>query len=69
MAIYSFRTDDYDENNLELLTKKHGIYKGKRNTILRAALEAFSCLDSDLQEKYLQRIRSRDSRRVQLYGK
>lgn len=68
MATYSFRTDDHDESNLELLTKEHGLRCVKRNTILRAALEAFKCMGKEERENFIREIRSRDSRRVFRYG-
>lgn len=68
MATFSFRTDDHDDINLELLTKEHGRWSVKRNTILRAALEAFKCMDKEEREKFINEIRSRDSRRCYRYG-
>lgn len=68
MATYSFRTDDHDESNLEFLTKEHGRYNVKRNTILRASLEAFKEMKKDEREHFIRKIRSRDSRRVYRYG-
>lgn len=68
MATYSFRTDEQDESNLEVLIREHKCYKVKRNTIFRAALEAFRCMQTWERNSYLRKIRSRDSRRVQRYG-
>lgn len=69
MATYSFRTDDHDESNLELLIKEHGRWCVKRNTILRAALEAFVERSKEEREHFICEISSRDSRRVYYHGK
>lgn len=69
MATYSFRTDDRDEINLEFLLKQHGRWCVKRNTILKAALEAFVRMEKDDRENFINEIRSRDSRRVYYHGK
>lgn len=69
MATHSFRTDDRDEINLELLVKEHGRWCVKRNTILKAALEAFVRMGTEDREKFIEEIRSRDSRRCYYHGK
>ena len=63
MANYSFRTDNHDENNLKLLTEEHCRRRIRRNTILRASLEAFKCMKKEEREWFLIEILSRDSRR------
>lgn len=68
MATHSFRTDARDEINLELLLKEHGRWCVKRNTILKAALEAFVRMGKEGREKFIGEIRSRDSRRCYRYG-
>lgn len=68
MATYSLRTDDHDEINLELLLKEHGRWCVKRNTILKAALEAFVRMGKEDREKFIREIRLRDSRRCYRYG-
>lgn len=64
MAIYSFRSDEHDEKNLELLTKEHSNWRVKRNTILRAALEAFVIRSKEEREHFIRDILSNDGRRV-----
>lgn len=64
MAIYSFRSDKHDERNLELLTKEHNHWNVRRNTILRAALEAFVIRSKEEREHFIREILSNDGRRV-----
>lgn len=64
MAIYSFRSDEHDERNLKLLTKEHSSWRVKRNTILRAALEAFVIRSKEERQHFIREILSNDGRRV-----
>lgn len=64
MASYSFRADEHDERNLELLTKEHNNWRVRRNTILRASLEAFVIRSKEEREHFISKILSNDGRRV-----
>lgn len=67
MATYSFRTDEHDERNLELLTKEHADWRVRRNTILRAALASFVVRNKEEREDFIEEICSHDNRRVRRY--
>lgn len=64
MATITIRTDTHTEVILEKLEKDHSSWRIKRNTIIKAAIQAFEEMDETERQKYLDQVRYNDNRRA-----
>lgn len=64
MATITIRTDTHTDVILEKLEKDHSSWRIKRNTIIKAAIQAFEDMDETERQKYLDQVRYNDNRRV-----
>lgn len=64
MATITIRTDTHTDVILEKLEKDHSSWRIKRNTIIKAAIQAFEEMDEVERQKYLDQVRYNDNRRA-----
>lgn len=64
MATITIRTDMHTDVMLEKLEKAHSSSRIKKNTIIKAAIQAFAHMNEEEREKYLNDTRRNDGRRV-----
>ncbi len=67
MATITIRTDTHTDVVLEKLEKEHSTWRIKKNTIIKAAIQAFGNMSDEDREKYLNEARWHDGRRVKHY--
>lgn len=69
MATITIRTDNSTEELLKKLQSENSIFYAKRNSIIKAAILAFSELDPNVRGEYLCKLRNNDGRlaRYHLY--
>lgn len=63
MATITIRTDGHTDVILEELEKAHSSWRIKKNTIIKAAIQAFEEMDETERQKYLDQVRGNDGRR------
>lgn len=63
MATITIKTDKYTDVLLEHLEKLHCNWRIKRNTIIKAAIQAFYVMSEEDKEKYLNQASGNDKRR------
>lgn len=63
MATMTIRTDGHTDVLLEKLEKDHSSWRIKRNTIIKAAIQAFEDMNETERQKYLDQVRDNDGRK------
>lgn len=63
MATITIRTDMHTDVMLEKLERTHSSWRIKKNTIIKAAIQAFAHMGEEDRQKYLDDVRGRDRRR------
>lgn len=67
MATITIRTDMHTDVMLEKLEKEHSSWRIKKNTIIKAAIQAFAHMGEEDRQKYLDDVRANDGRRFTPY--
>lgn len=67
MATITIRTDMHTDVILEKLERTHSNWRIKKNTIIKAAIQAFGEMSVSDRDNYLDQARGNDGRRAKPY--